>query len=393
MVRKVTTLMLACFVLALMAPAVYARADKTTYPVVFAHGMLGFDELVGIDYFGNDYGVFVGDPCDGFLETSCNSEIDKQQQAFAASVNPFQSSEHRGLALADQIESYLATVGADCVNIIGHSQGGMDARKAARLLHDRKGRQVVKVLISMSSPHRGSPVGKNVLDGGDSMINSVLEVLVNYLVGPVLVCDVSDFKASMKSFVYDDYDPNDGLTTGARAFNDKYGIDDNCVGYYASIITATQGNYNPILLALGLVAPLDIDGDGWCEPSNEDGDNDGAAGCGDGEFEDGDDDGLVGINSQQMGYRLTYRKHWFWGTWFEEDDSTGYVGDINRPDRVQSTSYSSVVNQDHLDVLGLGVIPYLVPDSFDEFQFYGDLIDYIADNEGVESASSGWWFW
>ncbi len=369
--------------------SVFARADKTDYPVVFAHGMLGFDELVGIDYFGNDYGVFVGDPCDGFLETSCNSEIDKEQQAFAASVNPFQSSEHRGLELADQIESYLATVGADCVNIIGHSQGGMDARKAAKLLHDRTGRQAVKVLVSISSPHRGSPVGKGVLDRGPEGLNAFLEFVVDYFVGPALVLEPSDFEASMKSFVYEDYDPDDGVVTGARAFNNKYGINDDHVRHYASVITAAQDDINPILQALGMVAPTDIDADGWCGSGNVDHNNDGAAGCGDGDFEDGDDDGLVGINSQQMGHRLKYKKSWLWGTYFTEDSTTGYVADINNPNEIQSTSYSSVLNEDHLDVLGLGVIPYLVPDDFDEMQFYGDLIDYIAQNEG----SSNWWWW
>jgi pimeloyl-ACP methyl ester carboxylesterase len=368
---------------------VLARADKTEYPVVFVHGMLGFDQLVGIDYFGNDYGVFVGDPCDGFLETSCNNEIDRKQQAFAASVNPFQSSEHRGLELADQIESYMATVGADCVNLIGHSQGGMDARKAAKLLYDRKGRQAVKVMVSISSPHRGSPVGKGVLDRGEDGINALLKFVVDYFVGPFLVLERSDFIASMKSFVYDDYDPNDGEVTGARAFNNAYGINSDHVRHYASVITADQGNYNPILLALGLVAPLDIDGDGWCGPENEDCDNDGAAGAGDGDFEDSDDDGLVGINSQQMGYRLKYKKSWLMGTYFDEDNTTGYVGDINHPSQIQSTSHSSVIAEDHLDVLGLGVLPYLIPDAFDEETFYADLIDYIADNEGV---SSGWWW-
>ncbi|MFZ5564478.1 MAG: esterase/lipase family protein [Thermodesulfobacteriota bacterium] len=378
MFKKVFAVVLvSCIVLAIPVGA-FAAASKTTYPVVFAHGMLGFDELVGIDYFGNDYGVFVGDPCDEFLETSCNRQIDRRQQAFAASVNPFESSEVRGLELADQIESYMATVGASCVNIIGHSQGGMDARKAAKLLYDRKGRQVVKALVSISSPHRGSPVGKGVLDRGPDGMNAFLGVLVDYLVGPVLVGDLSSFEASMKAFVYDDYDATDGEVTGARAFNNAYGINNTYVKHYASVITACQGNYNPILGALGLVAPLDIDGDGWCADGS-DCDNDGAGGRGDGNFEDGDDDGLVGINSQQMGYRLQHKKSWLFGTYFVRDSLTGYVGDINRPSQVQATSYSSVVDADHLDVLGLGVLPYMIPDSFDEEDFYADLIDYIAD--------------
>ncbi|MDJ0764655.1 MAG: acetyltransferase [Myxococcota bacterium] len=361
-----------------MATAAHARAGKTDCPVVFAHGMLGFDELLGIDYFGNDYGTFVGDPCNWPLETACNEEIHWRQEAFASSVNPFQSSEHRGLALADEIEGYLATVGADCVNVIGHSQGGIDPRKAAKVLHDRMGERVVQVLVSISAPHRGSPVGKAVLDGGPS---AFLTFLVNYIVGPILVWEYSDFEASMKGFIYDDYDPNDGVITGAKAFNEAYGIDETYVAHYASIITATQDGLGPILSAMSLIAPNDIDGDGWGGPENEDVDNDGAAGAGDGDFEDGDDDGLVGINSQQMGVRLTYKTGLFWMTYFVEDDTTGYVSDINRPDEIQSTSYSSVIEEDHLDVLGLGVIPYLMPDDFDEEAFYADLIDYIADNE------------
>ncbi|HMY10782.1 MAG TPA: acetyltransferase, partial [Turneriella sp.] len=53
----------------------FAAVPKTTYPVVFAHGMAGFDDLLGYSYWGDDYGVFVGDPCDEFLEVTCNGNI------------------------------------------------------------------------------------------------------------------------------------------------------------------------------------------------------------------------------------------------------------------------------------------------------------------------------
>ncbi len=373
----------ACLMLLFSANAAFARAAKTAYPVVFVHGMMGFDELLGIDYFGNDYGVFVGDPCDGFLETSCNNEIDWHQQAFAASINPFQSSEYRGLELADQVESYMATVGAGAVNMIGHSQGGVDARKAAKVLYERKGRRVVKVLVSISSPHRGSPVAKSVLDQGQSGINKLAAIIADYFVNPLMYGDAGDMDASMKSLMYDDYNPNDGQVTGLKAFNNKYGIDNTYVGYYASIITAAGSDINPFLKALGILGSNAIDGDGWCGPENEDCDHDGVAGGGDGSFNDADDDGLVGINSQQMGYRLRYTQSWFFGNYFSVDSSTGYVADINRPNEIQSRSHNSVVNADHLDVLGLGVIPYLIPDSFDEFDFYGALIDYIAHKENI----------
>jgi triacylglycerol lipase len=363
-----------------------ARADKTTYPVIFAHGMMGFDQLVGLDYFGNDYGVFVGDPCDQFLETTCNRKIDRKQEAYAAEVNPFQSSEYRGLQLADDIEGYMATVGAECVNIVGHSQGGLDARKAAKVLYDRQGHQVVKALISLSSPHRGSPVAGNVLYKGEDGFNAMVAWLANNMINPLFYVEKGDYFASMKAFFYDDWDPEDGEITGGKAFNNNYPMDNTYVKYYGSLITSDQGGLNPILLAMGLLAPLDIDGDGWCGDADENGDlldcnADGAAGEGDGEFEDGDDDGLVGLNSQQMGPRLTYEDSWWYGTGFVEDQTTGYVCNLNQPNEIQSTSYSSVLPQDHLDVCGLGIIPYVINDKFDEMQFYADLIDYIADQE------------
>ncbi|MDA8142170.1 MAG: acetyltransferase [Desulfobacteraceae bacterium] len=381
--RKGTAFWILVFLMVLCTASVaFGRAAKTTYPVVFAHGMLGFDELVGIDYFGNDYGVFVGDPCDEPLEISCNPRIDRGQQAFATAVNPLQSSENRGLALADQVESYMATVGASAVNMVGHSQGGIDARKAAKILAERKGRQVVKVLISISSPHRGSPLAKSILDQGDEAINKLLNILANAVLTPIMFGDKGDIVASMKSLMYDDYDADDGEVTGMKAFNLKYGMDNRYVGHYASVITADQENMNPILQALTALGGGGIDGDGWCGPENEDCDHDGAAGAGNGNFDDVDDDGLVGINSQQMGYRLSFKTSTFLGGSLTVDSSTGYVADINRPDKTQSTSHSSVVKADHLDVLGLGVIPYLKPDPFDEFTFYGAVFDYVAHNEG-----------
>lgn len=368
----------------LTANTVFARASKTDYPVVFAHGMMGFDKILGLYYFGTEFGGFVGDPDD-------NANLNRRQKAFAASVNPFQSSEIRGLELADDIENYMATVGADHVNIVGHSQGGLDARKAARVLFDRKGEQVVKVLVSISSPHRGSPIAKKMLDAGDEAFTSLITFLADYLASPILYKNVTagDFEAAMKAFHYGDYEPNDGEITGAKAFNEKYGIDDTYIHHYASIITADEEERNPILGVMGLIVDLSMDADGWGGSGDVDWNGDGAAGTGDGDIWDGDDDGLVGMNSQQMGYRLAYTSRWFFGNYFTEDNSTGYVADINNPDETQSTSMSSVLNEDHLDVCGLGKIPFISKDDFPETEFYADLIDYIAENEG----SGGWWFW
>jgi len=55
------------------------------------------------------------------------------------------------------------------------------------------------------------------------------------------------------------------------------------------------------------------------------------------------------------------------------DSNVPYMGNINTPSASsQMTSMSSVIIQDHLDVVGVG------PDTFDEPEFYASIIDYIA---------------
>ena len=366
--RTLPALVVVAVVVAVGLPgSAHAGAARTTYPVVFAHGMGGFDDLLGYDYWGDDYGVFVGDPCDGFLETSCNPDIDRGQRAYVAQVAPLQSSEVRGLDLANDVEGFMATTGAGYVNLVGHSQGGIDARKAARVLAQRRGYPVVKVLVSVSSPHRGSPVAKYILDLKPG-VTSVLAALANYY-GDAVYGPGNDAIAGAKQLVYGDYDAADGKTTGMRAFNLSYPVSSAYAARYASVVTAQNGlSVNPALYLLSK-GFYDIDGDGACA---EDGDNDGAGGCGDGWRNERDDDGLVGINSQQMGYRLRYSEVFLGLDTLSTDSNLGYVGALNAPSSLQQTSLTSVVDQDHLDVVGVG------PDTFDEMEFYAGLLHYIA---------------
>ncbi|HYI02102.1 acetyltransferase [Hyalangium sp.] len=343
-----------------------AGAARTTYPVVFAHGMGGFNNLLGLEYWGDDYGTFVGDPCSLF-EVGCNEDIDGNQKAYVAQVQPFQSSEVRGLDLANDVESFMATAGSSYVNLIGHSQGGIDIRKAARVLYERRGYTVVKVAVSVSSPHRGSPVAKYILNLGPG-VTSVVAALATYY-GNVVYQSGNDAYAGAKQLVYNDHDPNDGKTTGMKAFNLAYPVDARYAARFTSLITAQNGlNVNPALYLLSEFL-FDIDGDGSCA---DDCDNDGAGGRGDGVRNEADDDGLVGINSQQMGHRLRYSESTFGFDSVTNDAGLGYVSNLNAPSATQSTSTSSVISQDHLDVVGVG------PDTFDEPEFYAAIFHYIA---------------
>lgn len=369
MTRKI---LIAGVTVAIMAATPFAAqardADRTQYPIVFAHGMAGFDDILGYDYWGDDYGVYVLDTC-SWGEYYCNHDINSGQESFVASVTPFASSEQRGYELYQDILGYMASSGHDHVNIIGHSQGGLDLRKAAGLLKQAKGERVVKYGISISSPHRGSPIAQHVLNLG-SGVQSVLETLAEYF-GDVIYGGGNDAIAALKQLVHQDFDPGDGVVTGTEAFNNAWPAGTANIERSRSLLTGQDnGNLNPALY-LVKQAFTTIDGDGY---ASTDANGDGALGTGDGNAHDNDDDGLVGINSQQMGYRLEYWECYGCLDYVWTQTNTGYVADLNAPNPTQMTSHAWKINQDHLDVIG---VP---PDTFDEMEFYAAITDFIADN-------------
>ncbi|MCA9564136.1 MAG: hypothetical protein KC561_11640, partial [Myxococcales bacterium] len=72
---------------------------------------------------------------------------------FVTVVDPFAGPDQRAAALAPQIDTILAETGALRVNLIGHSQGGIDGRALISGLEygDR-----VASLTSLASPHQGN---------------------------------------------------------------------------------------------------------------------------------------------------------------------------------------------------------------------------------------------
>jgi len=367
--QKWMVLLLCILMLGIAGSAVARDADKTLYPIVFAHGMAGFDDILGYDYWGDDYGVFVLDPCDEFLEVNCNGDINSAQKSFVASVTPFHNSEQRGYELYQDILGYMASSGATYINLVGHSQGGIDMRKAAKLLYTNKARTVVKYGISVSSPHRGSPIAKYVLQlkpGVQSIVNTLLQYY-----GDIVYAAGNDTTEAMKQLVYDDFSATDGKTTGMKAFNVTYPASTTYMLRPRSFITGQNGlDMNPALY-LVQKAWMNIDGDGYAAT---DADGDGAEGIGDGSLNDDDDDGLVGVNSQQMGYRLQHSECFGCLDYVYEKTDTGNCTSLNAPTSTMMTSHNWKIPQDHVDVIG---VP---PDMFDEMEFYAAMTDYIADN-------------
>ncbi|HEX4422807.1 MAG TPA: triacylglycerol lipase [Kofleriaceae bacterium] len=134
--------------LAFAIPSRHAAAAstyaKTKYPIVLAHGLSGFRQLFGVvDYF---YGI----PSD--LQSS-------GAQVFVTQVTAFASAEDRGEQLLQQIEFIASSTGAGKVNLIGHSQGGLDARYVMAVRPD-----LIASLTTVATPHLGADLADFLVD-------------------------------------------------------------------------------------------------------------------------------------------------------------------------------------------------------------------------------------
>ena len=146
---------------------------KTKYPIVLGHGMLGFDSILGVDYW---HGIPAALRRDG-------------AQVYVTEVSQLDTSEARGEQLLRQVEHIAAVSGKGKVNLIGHSHGGPTIRYVAGVRPD-----LVASVTSVGAPHKGSatadflkgiteskisPVATPVLVG----ITNTLGGLINFLSG------------------------------------------------------------------------------------------------------------------------------------------------------------------------------------------------------------------
>ncbi len=129
-----------------------SRADRDgPYPIVLLHGMGGFKTLeigpIEISYWN------------GVAEDLAG----RGNSVFVTVAPPFDTSEARAAALIKQIDWVLARTGKAKVNIIAHSQGGLDARVIASPQGLRYGRRIASV-TTVATPHHGSKIADTVLD-------------------------------------------------------------------------------------------------------------------------------------------------------------------------------------------------------------------------------------
>ncbi|MBU1431636.1 hypothetical protein KKF91_13920 [Myxococcota bacterium] len=154
-------------------------AAITRHPMMLVHGWTGWGELMAYTYF---YGVRARLEAEGF-------------QVFVAELDPYNAIEIRAGQLAAQVDAALAAAHATQLNLIAHSQGGLDSRHLISALGygDR-----IATLTTISTPHRGTPL----LDVGLGLAPGAAEVVLSQLLnllGATLVESRSNARASFEA--------------------------------------------------------------------------------------------------------------------------------------------------------------------------------------------------
>ncbi|MEE2755254.1 MAG: triacylglycerol lipase [Myxococcota bacterium] len=143
-----------------------AENAMTNYPIVFIHGMGGFEMLGPWDYF---YGIPARLNAAGY-------------PSYITVTDPFNSSEVRVQQLAPQLERILQCTCSEKLNLIAHSQGGIDARLFISSFDfgDR-----IASLTTMSTPHRGTPIADVLLGLSDGPVDGIVDGFVDAFSGIV----------------------------------------------------------------------------------------------------------------------------------------------------------------------------------------------------------------
>jgi triacylglycerol lipase len=133
--------------------------------IVLAHGLFGFGDLLP-----------------GFQPVNYFNDVAKKLQQpdlkiIAPQVNPIGSIEDRGDELAAAIQKQTGP--EDQVHIIAHSMGGLDARHVITHRNDVSPR--IATLVTIGTPHRGSPVADAIADRTGPLLNSIPQVVADAL--------------------------------------------------------------------------------------------------------------------------------------------------------------------------------------------------------------------
>ncbi len=140
MLRHFAGRVFAALVLVFVCTTAFAQSDytRTRHPIVLAHGLLGFDSILGV------YDYWYGMP----------SELRAGgARVYVASYSASNYSEVRGEQLVRDLDRLRAIHGHTKFNLVGHSHGGPTIRYVAAVRPD-----LVASITTIGSPHTGSKV-------------------------------------------------------------------------------------------------------------------------------------------------------------------------------------------------------------------------------------------
>jgi len=135
------------------------------HTIILAHGILGFGGLPGLTTVVNYF-------------NGVAKHLTRQGHVvFAPQVNPIGGVVERGKQLAAAI--FQAPLSEEQLHVIAHSMGGLDARYALSCVDGVAAR--VKTLVTIGTPHRGSPVADAIANPADPLFAHLPEFLVQAL--------------------------------------------------------------------------------------------------------------------------------------------------------------------------------------------------------------------
>jgi triacylglycerol esterase/lipase EstA (alpha/beta hydrolase family) len=154
------------------------------YPVVFVHGLFGYDTLMSRDYFNaigpllKKHNMVVLAPAlprsesiekrAKALQTALGINVNTQEKEMGNNEKEMQSEEFSIIVDANKpfdIKSYKGKF-----HLIGHSLGGIDCRYLASKLQSEEENRVLTI-TTIASPHRGSPIANLFFNSASESIS------------------------------------------------------------------------------------------------------------------------------------------------------------------------------------------------------------------------------
>ena len=235
--------------------------DATRYPIVLVHGLSGTDRYASVlDYW---YGI----PAD--LESHGANVYVANLSGFQGETGP----SGRGEQLLAFVKQVLAVTGAQKVNLIGHSQGGLSSRYVAAVAPE-----LVASVTTIGTPHQGTEFADffaQTLQNDPTGLSEPIIAKIAALFGTLFSSDHNTNQNALAAL--------QTLTTaGAAAFNaavPSVGIGapgscqtgsptENVNGYTHALYSWAGSAIQPTWSALGVQGAQDTSVSGAFDPAN-----------------------------------------------------------------------------------------------------------------------------